>query len=96
MIRCRCDRTDWGGLCALVSSLRSRSWRRRRPHVVASLLSSIRSFSHLLQVIFTTFNKAQVLVLNHGVSFGTHVISDRYPVCAKVRHIPVEILQFGY
>jgi hypothetical protein len=95
MLRSRCDLTDWGCLCALISSLGSRSRRRRRSKIIASLSSSIRSVSHLLQVLFTTLDKAQILVLNHGVSFGTHVVSDCYPVRTKIRHIPVEILQFG-
>jgi hypothetical protein len=95
MLRCRCDRTDRGRLCTLVSSLRSRSWGRRWPKVIASFPSLIGSVSHPLKVLFTTFHQTQILILDHSVSFGTHVVSDCYPICAKMRHILIEILQFG-
>jgi hypothetical protein len=63
-------------LRALVASLGSRSGRRRWSQVFAALTSDVSFLCNLLKVRPTLFNQPQILVLDHGMCFCTHVVGN--------------------
>jgi hypothetical protein len=59
----------------------------------ASLAFDVGFFGHFLQVSPALFNQSKILVLDHGVRLGAHVISNGHPICAEVCNILVKVLQ---
>lgn len=45
--------------------------------MVTTFTSTIRLLGHLLQVSSPLINQSQVLIFDHGVRLGTHVVRNR-------------------
>jgi hypothetical protein len=61
--------------------------------MIASLPSTVGFLGHLLEVSATLLDQAQILVLDHGMRFRSHVVRNGQPVSAKMGDILVKVLQ---